>query len=398
MTGNRPRLLFVTSRFPFPPIGGDKLRVFHLTRLLAREFDVDMVSLGPASNADVQAFCQATGARSAQAIAHSRLLALWGTWRALLSGAPLQTGYYRSAALDAAVARRVPQADVIVCHLIRSSASWQMQRPIPAVLDLCDAISSNYAQVVQTASAWKPWTWVSRMEGPRVAKFEQQEIQRFDLLTLVSQADAQQLGVPVNKMLLLTQGVELGDFNFVPPAQRRGHSLALIGKMDTFPNRNGAIWFARHVLPLLPAHMRLKLIGDCPDALRREFQQFDRVDVTGRVADIADACADCFAAVAPLDVATGIQNKVLEYFAMGLPTVMSASVARGLMSQAQGTHVIAGSAAEWVDRLREMASNPDMTHEMALRARAYVQQHHSWDEIGTRLVQRIRASMALTAA
>jgi glycosyltransferase involved in cell wall biosynthesis len=398
MTGTRPRLLFVTSRFPFPPIGGDKLRVFHLTRLLAREFDVDVVSLGQSSAADVQAFCQATGAQSAQAIAHSRLRALWGTWRALLSGAPLQTGYYRSAALDAAVAQRVPQADVIVCHLIRSSAAWQMQRRIPAVLDLCDAISSNYAQVVQTASGLKPWTWVSHMEGPRVARFEQQEIQRFDLLTLVSQADAQQLGVPINKTLLLTQGVELADFHFVPPAQRRGHSLALIGKMDTFPNRSGALWFARHVLPLLPPHMRLKVIGDCPDTVRQEFEQFDRVDVTGRVADIALACADCFAAVAPLEVATGIQNKVLEYFAMGLPTVMSTSVARGLMAQAQGTHVIASSAAEWAHSLTEMAQHPDRAHDMALRARAYVQQHHSWDQIGAQFVQRIHATMAAQAA
>jgi glycosyltransferase involved in cell wall biosynthesis len=398
MTGNRPRLLFVTCRFPFPPIGGDKLRVFHLTRLLAREFDVDVVSLGQSSAADVQAFCHATGAKSAQAIPHSRLRALWGTWRALISGAPLQIGYFRSAALDAAVARRVPQADVIVCHLIRSSAAWQMQRPIPAVLDLCDAISSNYAQVVQTANRWKPWTWVSRMEGPRVAKFEQEEIQRFDLLTLVSQADAQKLGVPDNKTLLLTQGVDLGDFHFVPPAQRLGHSLALIGKMDTFPNRTGALWFARHVLPLLPGHMRLKVIGDCPDALRQEFEQFDRVDVTGRVADIAQACADCFAAVAPLDVATGIQNKVLEYFAMGLPTVMSVSVASGLMAQAQGTHVTASGAAEWAASLCEMANHPERAHDMALRARAYVQQHHSWDQIGAQFVQRIRAAMAVHPA
>jgi glycosyltransferase involved in cell wall biosynthesis len=398
MTGNRPRLLFVTSRFPFPPIGGDKLRVFHLIRLLAREFDVDMVSLGQANATDVQAFCQATGAKTAKAIAHSRLQALWGTWRALLSGAPLQTGYYRSAALDAAVARQVPQTSVIVCHLIRSSAAWQMQRAIPAVLDLCDAISSNYAQVVQTASARKVWTWVSRMEGPRVARFEQHEIKRFDLLTLVSQADVDQLKVPANKSLLLTQGVALEDFHFLPPPQRQGASLALIGKMDTFPNRNGAIWFAREVLPLLPSRMRLKLIGDCPDSLRREFQQFDRVDVTGRVANIAEACADCFAAVAPLDVATGIQNKVLEYFAMGLPTVMSASVARGLMAQAQGTHVVAGSASEWVRSLNEMTDNPDRAHDMALRARAYVQQHHSWDQIGTQFVQRIQASMAAHAA
>jgi glycosyltransferase involved in cell wall biosynthesis len=394
----RRSLTYVTSRFPYPPIGGDKLRVFHMVRLLAREFDVDVIALGAVDASETAKFCAATGARSAVAVRQPKLRALWGAGRALLSGAPLQAGYFRSAALDAAVARSVASSDAIVCHLIRSSAAWRKQRRIPAVLDLCDAISSNYAQVVDTASALKLWTWVSRIEGPRVARFEQEEIERFDVLTLVSSADAQRLQVPADKTLLLTQGVELDAFEFVPPAQRQGHCLALIGKMDTFPNRNGALWFAREVLPHLPATMRLKVIGHCPPGLRQAFEQFDRVDVTGRVPDIAGACADCFAAVAPLEVATGIQNKVLEYFAMGLPTVMSSSVARGLLPQAEGTHLVANGAAEWIETLKQLGTHPGRAHAMAVKARAYVKEHHDWDQIGALFVRRIQATLAAQAA
>ena len=81
------RLLFVTSRFPYPPIGGDRLRVFHLARLLARAFDVDLLGRGATTAAEVQAFCAATGVRSARAIAHSRGQALRGAARALVTGA-----------------------------------------------------------------------------------------------------------------------------------------------------------------------------------------------------------------------------------------------------------------------------------------------------------------------
>lgn len=398
MTAPRQHLLLVTSRFPYPPIGGDRLRVFHLARLLAREFDVEVLGLGQASAAELQAFRAATGVRSAQAIAHSRGQALRGAARALLSGQPLQVGYFRNAALDAAVARGVAQADVMVCHLIRSSEAWRGQRKIPAVLDLCDAISSSYAQVVRTASLLKPWTWVSRIEGPRVQRFEQQEIGRFDLLTLVSAADARSLGAPPDRTLLVTQGVELGLFDYVQPDRRQGQALALIGKMDTFPNRNGALWFAREVLPRLPPAMHLKLIGDCPDDLRREFERHARVEVTGRVPDIAAACADCFAAVAPLNVATGIQNKVLEYFAMGLPAVLSASVARGLLPASAGCFVEAESVEQWVAALTGLARNPADANAMAGRARRYVEEHHNWDRIGAALVQRLRQAMLTEVA
>ncbi len=398
MTLPRQHLLLVTSRFPYPPIGGDRLRVFHLARLLACEFDVEVLGLGQASAAELQAFRTATGVRSAQVIAHSRGKALRGAAQALLSGLPLQVGYFRNAALDEAVACSVAQADVMVCHLIRSSEAWRGQRKIPAVLDLCDAISSSYAQVVRTASLLKPWTWVSRIEGPRVQRFEQREIGRFDLLTLVSAADARSLGAPLDRTLLVTQGVELGLFNYVQPDRRQGQALALIGKMDTFPNRNGALWFAREVLPRLPPAMHLKLIGDCPDDLRREFERHARVEVTGRVPDIAAACADCFAAVAPLNVATGIQNKVLEYFAMGLPAVLSASVARGLLPASAGCFVEAESIEQWVAALTGLARSPADANEMAGRARLYVDEHHNWDRIGAALVQRLRQAMLTEVA
>ncbi|MBU6257346.1 MAG: glycosyltransferase [Burkholderiales bacterium] len=394
MTSPRQRLLFITSRFPYPPIGGDRLRVFHLARLLARDFDVELLGLGSSDEDEIRSFCRETGVAQARAIAHSRWLSLRGAARALVRGLPLQVGYFDNAKLDAEVAGSLGRSDVIVCHLIRCSQVWRGQRRIPAVLDLCDAISSNYHQVVRTASLFKPWTWISRIEGPRVSRFEQREIGRFDLLTLVSAADARKLGAPPERTLLVTQGVDLDLFDFVGPDRRSGSALALVGKMDTYPNRSGALWFARHVLPSLPAGTRLKLIGDCPPALRREFEREPGVEVTGRVPDIAAACADCYAAVAPLNVATGIQNKVLEYFAMGLPAVLSPSVAGGLLAESAGTYELADKAEEWVAALNRLATDRHGALPMTERARHYVEQHHDWNRIGAALAQRLRQTLA----
>ncbi|MCC7461852.1 MAG: glycosyltransferase [Gammaproteobacteria bacterium] len=393
------RLLFVTSRFPYPPIGGDRLRVFHLVRLLARRFEVRLLSLGPEA-VDAQAIeaCRAaTGVAEVQCFAQPRWRSLLGAGAALLGGEPLQVGWFRNRALQRAFDDALEQADVVLLHLIRTAALWRRQRPIPAVLDMCDAISMNLRQVQREGKAFAPRTWVAWLEAERVARFERAQAARFDLLSFVAEGDRAALGLNGAGSCVLTQGVDLDAFRFVPPEQRPGRAIALIGKIDTYPNSQAARWAARELMPRLPATLTLKIVGHCPPALRAELEAFPRVQVTGRVDDIQAACADCFAAIAPLSVATGIQNKVLEYFAMGLPSVISPSVARGLLPEAAGCHIEATDVEKWVAALTELDANRSAAAAMALRARRYVEQCHAWDRLGEGFAERIRQTMSASA-
>jgi glycosyltransferase involved in cell wall biosynthesis len=204
------------------------------------------------------------------------------------------------------------------------------------------------------------------------------------------------IGIPSHKLLISTQGAQIQRLPFVDPLQRNGHKIALIGKMDFFPNWHGAAWFARHVLPLLPEPMRLKVVGDCPPNIRARLEALPRVEVTGRVDSLADACADCVAAIAPMKVATGIQNKVLEYFAMGLPSVVSESVAAGLLPAADGACHVATTPTQWADALRRVATDPSAASAMARSARAYVQSCHSWDHIGSEYIERLQQLLHAT--
>lgn len=385
------RLLLVTSRFPYPPVGGDRLRVFHLARLLARHYEVELVSLGPelVSGDTLQAFRRASGVAAARSIEQPRWRSLLGAVKALLSGKPLQAGYFASPGLQRAFDEAVGRADLVIAHLIRTSALWHRQRPIPAMLDMCDAISQNLLQVVEEGSSWASWTWVARLEAPRLVRFERAQAASFDLVSFVATADMEALGLAEPRAMVLTQGVDLDAYPYTPPTQRSGHKIALIGKMDTYPNRSAALWAAETLIPLLPPPLSLKLVGDCPPGLQRQLEAYPRVEVSGRVDSIAEACADCFASIAPLDVATGIQNKALESFAMGLPTILSPSVARGLLPQAARVHRIAGSAREWAAELLALRDDPAEADRLTALARWYVEQHHSWDAIGQTLYARL---------
>jgi glycosyltransferase involved in cell wall biosynthesis len=384
------RLLFVTSRFPYPPVGGDRLRAFHLARLLARHYEVELLSLGPepVDQATLQAFLAATGVARARAIDQPRWRSLTGAATALLTGQPLQVGYFRSPNLERAFGQALPHADMVLLHLIRTSALWQRQRPVPAMLDMCDAISENLQQAARNGRWWSPWTWVCRLEAPRLQRFERAQAQAFELVSFVAAADCDVLGLKEPQAFVLTQGVNLQHYAYVPPMQRRGNAIALIGKMDTYPNRSAALWAARELMPLLP-QFRLKVVGDCPAALRDQLMALPRVQVTGHVASIAEACSDCFASVAPLDVATGIQNKVLESFALGLPMVLSKSAARGLLPASAGAYLTAETPRQWAEAVQELSACSDETRRMAQQARAYVEQHHTWDEIGDMLYARL---------
>ncbi len=384
------RLLFVTSRFPYPPVGGDRLRAFHLSRLLARRYEVEVLSLGPepVDEATIEAFRAASGVTAARAIDQPLWRSLTGAAAALLAGQPLQVGYFRNPHLERAFGQALLRADVVVLHLIRASALWQSQRRLPAMLDMCDAISENLQQAARNGGWWSPWTWVCRLEAPRLQRFERTQAQAFDLVSLVAAADRDVLGLREPQAFVLTQGVDLQHYPYVPPQQRSGNAIALIGKMDTYPNRSAALWAARELMPLLP-QFRLKVVGDCTAALRDRLQALPGVQVTGRVASIAEACSDCFASVAPLDVATGIQNKVLESFALGLPMVLSKSAARGLLPASAGAYLTAQTPRQWADAVLSLHARGHEVLRMAQQARAYVEQHHTWDAVGDELYARL---------
>ena len=356
------RLLFVTSRFPYPPVGGDRLRAFHLSRLLARHYEVEVLSLGPeqVDEATLQTFLAASGVTAARAIDQPRWRSLTGAAAALLAGQPLQVGYFRNPHLERAFGEALLRADVVrpapdsrlgvvaesapfaghaghVRRNLRKPAAGCAQRPLVVTVDM--GLSPR---------------------GTAPAALRARASEAFDLVSLVAAADRDVLGLKEPQAFVLTQGVDLQRYPFVPPQQRSGNAIALIGKMDTYPNRSAALWAARELMPLLP-QFRLKVVGDCTAALRDRLQALPGVEVTGRVASIAEACSDCFASVAPLDVATGIQNKVLESFALGLPMVLSKSAARGLLPASAGTYLTAQTPRQWADAvlsLRERGARP----------------------------------------
>lgn len=386
---SRKRLFFCVSRFPYPVISGDRIRVFNIIKQLSKEYSITLCSLGSPSVEYIESLKSMCYVDEVICVPHGRVHMIVGLIKSIINRLPFQVGFFDSAQMSRIVGERINEFDICIFHLIRTSGLFPNATAVPSILEMCDAISENYAQTAKEGSWWSFWRLISYLEAPRALRYEKNECKRFDLISIHTRRDADVVGIPENKILISTQGVNINGIKYITPLKRNGNVIVLIGKIDYFPNRNGAEWFGMNVLPRLPKDIMLKVVGDCSDTTKRYLEKIPRLIVTGRVESLEEACCDAFAAIAPMKVATGIQNKVLEYFAMGIPTVTSISVARGLLLSSKGGYYVANHPDEWVLALTEIKNNPQKAEIMAAKAYEYVIREHDWNYIGDEYLKKI---------
>lgn len=379
----KPKLLFCSSRVPFPIIAGYSIRVINLLRILATHFDVTLVALGAGSENDACEIKRQTGVKEIVFLMHSAGLGVFGALRAFFAGDPLQIGYYKSPKMRNYLIREGNKFNVLIFHLVRTAWACPPNLLGRSIIEMCDLLSENYAQTYRKSSWLSPWKVVSWIEKKRLRRFEIFCADNFAGTTLHTMRDMGDIGPRLgSRALISTQGVDIEKYRFTPPSARHGFDIIFVGKIDFFPNRDGVEWFACEVLPLLPKAYSLKVIGDCSKKLKAKLMKIERVQVTGRVESIEAEVINGIVAIAPMRVATGVQNKVLEYFALGLPVISSEDVSAGLLNWPTPTHIIAKSATEWANEILKLASDEIKMNNLALNARNYVEKMHNWVEIG----------------
>jgi sugar transferase (PEP-CTERM/EpsH1 system associated) len=384
----REALLFLVHRIPYPPNKGDKVRSFRILCHLARRYRVFLASFvdRPEDWAHVPTldrWCEAVCMRPIHP-ARSRALSL----RGLLAGEALSLPYYR----DARMARWT--ADVVRQQEIRRAvvfsgpmAQYLQDLPVEhSVVDFCDVDSEKWLQYAPT----KPWplSWLYRREGRRLAGFEQAVAARVQASLFVTAAEAAlfRKAMPelAARIAVMENGVDVDYFSprlaYGTPFPAGGRVVVFTGAMDYWPNVDAVCWFARDILP----HVRQTLPGlqfwvvgmnPVPEvlALARE----GHAVVTGGVPDIRPYLRHADAVVAPLRIARGIQNKILEAMAMARPVVAHSACMQGLSVQAGEEILVATDVGEFATALA-IALGP-RGEAIGAAARARVVASQNWD-------------------
>lgn len=383
----KSRLLVLTPRYPYPAVGGDRVRILHLCKALRSEFRLTLLSL---CDSDEEMHHEPQDGVFDRI--HRVFLPRWRSWLstllALPGKQPLQIAYYKSSQFRRAVDDLLPRHDAVLAHLIRTG-QYIKDRPVPRILEMTDAISLNYLRV-QNTSGGAPWKkMVYLLEQKRLQAYETKAIREFDRVWLTSHTDRNFLD-PMRKapIEVIPNGADLRNLPYRPPADR-GNAIVFIGNMVTLQNQDACRYFIEEILPIVRAQVPVKfrIVGNAPDAIRRSFERYEGVELTGRVERIADHMAGAFCGVCPVRAAAGIQNKVLEYLALGLPCVSSPEGLGGVDARPGAELLVFRDAKEAAAQILMLHSNPAFRLRLAWAGRELVAARYNWETIYGSVVQ-----------
>jgi len=378
------RILYLCQRVPFPPDRGDRIPVYHQLRRLAKTHEVVLGTLAhPGTRSNAENLGRELDVK-VLAPDHARWRRALGMAAAFLRGRPLSLGYFRNAGLRRLVgAERAKKGFDAVIVFSSSMAQYaEGFHSVPRVMDFCDVDSQKWAGLARNASG--PRRWIYGYESRTLLAYERKVAADFDASCVVSENEAGLFrkfipGVPVH---VLENGVDAGYFSALPN-KPDGLKIVFTGVMDYPPNVEAASFFAgkawgavRRAYP----QARFAIVGARPVKSVRELGRIPGVEVTGYVPDIRPYLAAATVAVAPLAVARGVQNKILEAMAAGVPVLTTPDVARGLPEGARALVATADRDAEaFATGLANLVENRMLREELAAKAREFVCEHCTWD-------------------
>ena len=383
-------LLLLVHRIPYPPNKGDKIRSWHLLKHLAQRYRVHLATF--VDDPDdwqhvpaVQAVC-ASSHFAALSPRAARLRSLG----AVLRNRSLSYDFYRNGELKAWVDNTMRQHGigrivVFSSPMAQYAEAWPQAR---RVIDFCDVDSDKWRQYAER----KPWpaSAVFGYEASRLLRYERHIAASFDASLFVSAPEAELFRGLAPESAARTgwfsNGVDTAYFapgDFANPYAPGDKALVFCGAMDYWPNIDAVQWFAADVLPALRARdpaVRLAIVGARPSAEVQALAAQPGITVTGTVPDVRPYVAHAALSVAPLRVARGIQNKVLEAMAMAKPVLVTPQALEGIEAEPGRELLLAQDAAHWIDAASAaLAGPPAALAALGQAARARVEAAYSWD-------------------
>lgn len=387
-------MLVVLPRFPYPLEKGDKLRAYNHIRFLSAGNEIILCAVNqgrvpPEHFEKLRPYC-----KSIHVFRINKLTIFFNLIAALFKGIPFQAGYFFSRRNQRKLSKviRKEKPDHIFCQLLRA-AEYVKDQPIPKTIDYQDVFSRGIRRRIAKVPFYlRP---VFRMEYQRLLRYEKALFEIFDHKTIISVPDRDLIPHPEKeKIHIIPNGV---DHDFFKPMQReKKYEMVFIGNMSYPPNVDAAEYLARKVLPLVHQQKpgaKLLLAGATPTKRVQE-QEGEFVEVTGWVEDIRDCYAEARIFIAPMQIGTGLQNKLLEAMAMKIPCITS-KLANSALCAAEGVEILIGEEPEdYAAHILKLLDDQDFANEIAEAGFKFVNQKYDWEKTTDKLEQVMQKSLA----
>ena len=383
------KLLAITHRLPCPPHKGEKIRALNILKFLATRHEVHLVSLVDDDN-DLRYVDQLhphIRSLTLQQV-HPRLRKVFAL-SAVAGDESVSSRYFYVSALQRRVDALIEREGItgVFCsssptaeYVFRSRHAARL-RDVPKVMDLIDVDSVKWRHYADQSHAGSAWLY--RREARYLSALEGKIGQQFDRVLVVSEAERTCCdSISPDRVAAVPNGVDLEYFSprAAEPAKNRPPMLVFTGVMDYRPNVDGIAWFVRSILPNVRAtvpDVQLFIVGNRPSKTVQRLASDRSVVVTGFVPDVREYVARGVS-IAPLRIARGIQNKVLEAMAMGRPIVVTPQAFEGIDAVPGRDLMVASDEREFAERTIECLQDSAHADRLGCAARARAEQAYSW--------------------
>lgn len=376
------KILFLTSRFPFPLEKGDKLRAYHFIKSLSKHADIYLFAVNdraPDQNMlDALApFCKAieTGIISRADSIQSMSKAAFN------KGMPFQVAYFYRDSVMKQLNKFSDkhQPDAVFCHLIRMSEYARQLSIHPAMLDYMDTFSLGMDRMLEKSSLLMKLPIKS--ESSRLRIYENKIFNSFDQHIIISGQDRDHIPHPENKSIsVVANGVDLSFYQ--SEEREKKYDLLFIGNMSYPPNISSAVFAAKKILPEIhKLHPQINLIiaGADPTTKIKQLAG-EKIIVSGWVNDVRQIFSESKIMIAPMLISIGLQNKILQAMAMKIPCVITSIANNALGATPEKEVLIADDAVTFAKQIDRLMNDSSLCKKIIENAFHFVHRNFNWDQ------------------
>lgn len=395
-------LLYLCHRIPYPPNKGDKIRSYNMLKFLSQHYDVYLGTFVDDAEdfqytSIVEELC-----KSSCILPLNPTLGKIKSLTGFIKGCALGLPYYANRKMQNWVDSVLAEHDSINCLVFSSTmaqyVSGKKYSPLKRYIDFIDIDSDKWAQYQTQASP--VMKLVYGYESKKLFEWERKIAKEFDASFFVSEQESdlfkQMVPEAVEKISYFNNGVDTDYFSpdnrYETPYDNGCKAIVFTGAMNYWANVDAVVWFANEVLPAVSEKIpdvKFYIVGFKPDEKVTALAESPHVVVTGAVDDVRPYLAYATVAVAPMHIARGVQNKVLEAMAMAIPTITTQQGYEGINATRNKELMVVDGTQAWIDELNKLLINRPCD-DMATAARACVLKSYSWQSSLMRLMQKMQ--------
>lgn len=380
-------ILYITTRLPWPIIGGDRVRMYNILKQLKKlGHNITVVSLVTDDDNIEEAFKHTEFFSRLIPIKYNKKLAYIHATKALFNDRPFIVEYFYNSKMQKVIDNLLKEDnfDIISGYMIRIAPYLEKHSNKNVIIDFVDAVSMMYERRVKNVKSIFDKIKIG-IEYLKVKNYEKKCAKIFKMQTVISQTDKCYIEkyASISNIKIIENAVDTE--YYTPQSSKKKNNICFVGSMQYIPNSEAAMYFATEIFPLIKKEIpdaKFKIIGANPRKdLIAAVKNTEGVEITGRVDDVREYMKDCAVSVCPVRIAGGIQNKILEAMSMSIPVVTTPEGAEGIGADEKILQ-IAESNEEYAQKVVNIMKNESYRQQLSYNSRKFILDNFSWNKVG----------------